>query len=132
MNSELPALVAQVAELSARISEVSKRLRQDSTILFELQQELSRALQSTWLVCGESLPAAPPPGVDGPRMLRLADVVNKVGLSRSSIWKMVREQRFPQPRRLAIRAVRWVDCEIDEWLRSRKSAIERISPQQRR
>ena len=106
MRNEPRVPMARVAELQGRVSQVSERLRHDTLRLLELQQELSQALESAWAALGEPAPALAPPHVEGPRMLRLAEVTKKVGLSRSSIWRMVQEQRFPQPRQLATRAVR--------------------------
>jgi prophage regulatory protein len=52
-------------------------------------------------------------------MLRLSDVQRRVGLGRSSIWRMVKEARFPAPRRLSTRAIGWLGSEIDDWLKAR-------------
>jgi prophage regulatory protein len=122
MNRELSGILASVADLTGRVSEVSKRLRQDTLLLLELQQELSRRLERAWKAAGDPEPAGPPPLPNGPRMLRLADVVKKVGLSRASIYKMISASCFPQPRRLGPNSVRWVDVEVDEWLRARELA----------
>ena len=52
--------------------------------------------------------------------LRLADVMTRVGLSRSAIWRMAKDGDFPRPRRLSTRAVAWDATEIETWLRQRK------------
>jgi prophage regulatory protein len=53
--------------------------------------------------------------------LRLSAVIMRVGLSRSAIWRMVKEDNFPRPRRLSTRAVGWDANEIETWLGQRKS-----------
>ena len=55
-----------------------------------------------------------------PRILRLPEVTARVGLGRSSVWRMVQNSEFPQPIRLSKRAVGWLDQEVDSWLNSRK------------
>jgi prophage regulatory protein len=56
-----------------------------------------------------------------PRMLRILEASTRVGLGRSSIWKMVKEGHFPAPRRLSRRSVGWLELDIEQWLRSRRS-----------
>ena len=50
-------------------------------------------------------------------LLRLADVRNLVGVSRSTIYKRVPEGSFPRPIRISARSVRWRLEEIEEWIR---------------
>ena len=53
------------------------------------------------------------------RFLRLPEVLERTGLSRSTIYVRLAEGRFPQPVRLGGRAVGWIEAEIDEWIRER-------------
>ena len=53
------------------------------------------------------------------RLLRLPQVIQLVGLRRASIYKMQSEGRFPRRVKLGIRAVGWVEEEIQEWLAKR-------------
>ncbi len=55
-------------------------------------------------------------------MLRLDDVRRRVGLSRSTIWRLERSGQFVPRRRLSANAVGWPEDEIDEWLRTRGCA----------
>ncbi len=50
------------------------------------------------------------------RFLRLKEVIAVTALSRSSIYKFMNEQRFPQSLSLGDRAVAWVETEIEEWM----------------
>jgi prophage regulatory protein len=50
------------------------------------------------------------------RILRLPSVKSRTGLSRSSIYLRISENRFPKPVQLGGRAVGWVEAEIDDWL----------------
>lgn len=52
------------------------------------------------------------------RLLRLTDVANITGLSRSSIYNMIAERRFPPAVRLGHRTVRWSETSVQEWIQS--------------
>ena len=49
-------------------------------------------------------------------ILRLPAVKMRTGLSRSTIYLLVSQGRFPKPVSLGMRAVGWVEAEIQEWL----------------
>lgn len=50
------------------------------------------------------------------RTLRLPEVIQQTGLSRSSIYLRIANREFPQPISLGGRSVGWLQQEIDEWL----------------
>lgn len=52
-------------------------------------------------------------------ILRLPAVKARVGLGRSTIYLLVSEGAFPPPVRLGLRAVGWVEAEVENWLASR-------------
>ena len=53
------------------------------------------------------------------RMLRLPEVRDITGVSRSSIYKWMDEGTFPPPKKLGERAIAWDSREIAEWVDSR-------------
>jgi prophage regulatory protein len=53
------------------------------------------------------------------RLLRLAEVRDRVPYSRSTIYQLVAEGKFPKPISLGARAVAWLESEIDQWIASR-------------
>ncbi len=53
------------------------------------------------------------------KMLRLPEVMDKVGLKTSQIYAMMAEGEFPSARQITGRAVGWFEHEIDEWLLAR-------------
>lgn len=59
------------------------------------------------------------------RLLRLTDVCHLSGLSRSSIYTLQGEERFPQAVRVGIRAVRWRAGDVVAWLESRRSSARK-------
>ena len=54
-----------------------------------------------------------------PTLLRIGDVVQRVGISRSTVYRMVRQGVFPTPCRPAGAAVAlWSSTEIDSWVQA--------------
>ena len=54
-----------------------------------------------------------------PRLLTLRDVTQATALSRSAVYALMAESRFPKPIRIGSRAVRWVEQEVLEFIASR-------------
>lgn len=52
--------------------------------------------------------------------LRLPDVKAITGLSKTSLYAMIREKSFPAPVRVGPRSVAWVRSEVRQW------AVERV------
>ena len=48
----------------------------------------------------------------GKRVLRLSEVQARCGLSRSSVYRLLRNGSFPAPLKVGVRAVRWPESEI--------------------
>lgn len=53
-----------------------------------------------------------------PRLLRLPEVVDRVGLRRSAIYQRMSEGRFPKCRSLGPKCSVWVETEINAWIQS--------------
>lgn len=58
-----------------------------------------------------------------PRLLRLPEVINRVGLRRSAIYQRMSEGRFPKCHSLGPKCSVWVEAEINAWI---KSVLKRI------
>lgn len=50
------------------------------------------------------------------RFLRLPEVQERTGFSRSFIYKGVNDKTFPSPRKVGGRASVWLDSEVTEWM----------------
>ncbi len=50
------------------------------------------------------------------KLLRLRQVLELTGLSRSSIYRLIDASAFPEPIRLGPRAVAWRVVDLDAWL----------------
>jgi prophage regulatory protein len=57
-----------------------------------------------------------------PVFLRLPSVIRVTGLGRSTIYRLMAEQKFPCPVRLGPRAVAWRRSEIEAWSDARPLA----------
>lgn len=56
------------------------------------------------------------------RIIRLPEVKNKTGLSRSTIYLGMAKGIFPKAISLSERAVGWLDSDIEQWLDARIAA----------
>jgi prophage regulatory protein len=54
--------------------------------------------------------------------IRLPKVQQRVPFSKSSIYGMIANGKFPAPHRIGARAVGWLEHEVDEWVRARIEA----------
>jgi len=52
-------------------------------------------------------------------ILRRKQVEKRTGLSRSTIYLRIQEGSFPRPVNLGVRAVGWLENEIEAWLAAR-------------
>lgn len=57
--------------------------------------------------------------------LRLPEVLNRTGLSRSSVYAKISTHNFPSPIKLGPRAVGWIADEVDGWIQCRIDASRR-------
>ncbi|NJC36434.1 prophage regulatory protein [Xanthomonas arboricola] len=49
------------------------------------------------------------------RLLRLPDVLDRVGMSKSTLYSRIRDKTFPQPLHLGTSSV-WVESEVTDWI----------------
>jgi prophage regulatory protein len=52
-------------------------------------------------------------------ILRLPQVAQRTGLSRSTLYQYIKDGEFPRPVPLGLRAVGWLESEIIDWIASR-------------
>jgi len=55
-------------------------------------------------------------------LIRLPEVLQRVGLRRSSIYRWVSDGHFPAPVKLGPRVSAWVADEVEAWLQTRIEA----------
>ncbi|MFY9288399.1 MAG: AlpA family transcriptional regulator [Alphaproteobacteria bacterium] len=57
-------------------------------------------------------------------IIRLPEVISRVGLCRASIYKQMTKGSFPKPIAIGIRARGWLESEIDTWIALRVQTRE--------
>ena len=56
---------------------------------------------------------------NGPdRILRLPSVIERTGLSRSTVYRKIQARTFPKPLKISERCIGWRESEVEAWLRS--------------
>lgn len=116
--SDHPQLAVVAAKLEAVASVATQLLaivRECERTLRDLRNQPTRL---TVMAAGAS-PEAPLRLESGPRVLRIGDVTRRVGLSKSTVWKMASEGIFPRPSKLGERRVGWLASEVEAWLAGR-------------
>jgi prophage regulatory protein len=62
------------------------------------------------------------------RVVRVRDLTELLGISRSTLWRWERGGLLPPKRRLGPNVVGWYEEEVQDWLRSRPSGLG-VSPE---
>ena len=55
------------------------------------------------------------------RLLTSKQLIAETGISRSTIYRLLRKGEFPKPIRIGPRGVRWLESDIKAWLAERKA-----------
>jgi len=61
------------------------------------------------------------------RILRLPEVMQTVGLSKSAIYEKVAEGKFPRSYPLSGRAVGWLDKDVSAWIAAQVQAARKAA-----
>ena len=59
---------------------------------------------------------------DRQRIIRKPELLNMIGLSDASVWRMEKEGTFPKRLRLGGNSCGWLESEITGWLAERAAA----------
>ncbi len=60
--------------------------------------------------------------MDAPILIRLPEVLRRVGLKKSSVYDYIQRGWFPRPVPLGVRSVAWNSADIDAWITNRIAA----------
>ena len=50
------------------------------------------------------------------KLIRLDEVLDMCGISRSELYRQIADGRFPRPVKVGLRAVRWRLSEVEAWM----------------
>ena len=56
------------------------------------------------------------------KIIRTSDVCKKLNISKVTLWRWRHKGIFPQPKQYGLRAVGWLESEVDEWIDKNMSA----------
>jgi prophage regulatory protein len=54
------------------------------------------------------------------RALRIASVLNKIGISRTQLYRLIQRGQFPRQFHLSARTAVWDEAEVDAWLAAKQ------------
>jgi prophage regulatory protein len=74
------------------------------------------ARRNTKAIVQENNNAEPPP--PSLRFLSKKQVLEKIPVTAPTIWKWVREGKFPRPRALGPNKTVWIEAEVDAWMQA--------------
>ena len=60
------------------------------------------------------------------KLIRLPEVLDRVGLKKTAVYKLMAEESFPRPTKLGA-ASAWVEDEVESWIRAQMSARPAMS-----
>ncbi|UUE08739.1 AlpA family transcriptional regulator [Dickeya zeae] len=52
-------------------------------------------------------------------LIRLPEVQRRTGYSKAWLYRLISQDRFPQPVKIGSRSIAFVESEIDEWINQR-------------
>ncbi|ARL07628.1 helix-turn-helix transcriptional regulator [Burkholderia pseudomallei] len=61
----------------------------------------------------------PHPSLTANRVVRLRPLTERIGLSKSEIYRQIQAGTFPRPIPLGARAVGWLERDVEAWLAAR-------------
>ena len=61
------------------------------------------------------------------RILKLKEVLNRTGLGKTTLYALIGNGDFPQPIPLGLRAVGWLESEVDAWILEKSESRSRIT-----
>ena len=68
-------------------------------------------------------PVCPNQQPPAPRVIRIREVSRRIGLSRTTLWRLTQNGSFPAPLRLSENSIGWLEAEVDHWISTRARAI---------
>lgn len=58
------------------------------------------------------------------RLLKLDEVMRRVGLGKTMVYRLIQEGKFPRPYKISAFASRWSDREVSTWIEDVKDGFE--------
>lgn len=119
--------IAEAGMLGSTVEEVILHLTRDALHRDWLAHEAQRAPLSIppeprpAVQCQITEPLLQIPERTDKRLLRLPEVCERIGLRRSTLYRMITLHNFPVPRKLGKKTVAWLECDVNAWIDSKRS-----------
>lgn len=113
LDPEMLAIIEALAAAIVRIKahDAEKKAADERTAKIALASMKPDPAQATHHSNDERLSRQ----LSGPKLLRIADVAERLSMSRGTIYRKIKEGTFPQPKKLG-HSVRWVATDIEAWI----------------
>lgn len=59
-----------------------------------------------------------------PKILRLKSVLTKTGLTRATLYRLIKKDQFPRQIKISDRCVGWPDDLVQQWIDARVSGLK--------
>lgn len=53
------------------------------------------------------------------RLIRMHQVLERIGLGKAWVYKLIAQRKFPQPIKIGSRSIAFLESEIDDWIDQR-------------
>lgn len=116
IRTRLRAAEQAASEVVLAVESLRAALRQALAAVDNVPRERPTVSAPTAPPRPKSLPHA----TEAPRFLRFKEVAQMCGLSRTTIWRMQRDGKFPARRRISTNAVRWLAEDVENWINTRE------------
>ncbi|WP_436357922.1 helix-turn-helix transcriptional regulator [Brevundimonas sp. CEF1] len=54
------------------------------------------------------------------RLIRISEVLTRVGVARSTLYRWIQEGFFPRQSRISHRVAVWLEADVEEWILSKR------------
>lgn len=61
------------------------------------------------------------------RLIRLHEVLNKTGVSKTHLYRLMNNNEFPQSVSLGLRSVSWVESEVNQWIEQKINKRDEVA-----
>lgn len=62
-----------------------------------------------------------------PQYLRLSELRQRLGIARSTVYKLIKEEGFPQPFKITRRVSAWNEDEVQDYLMQQRSCSSTVA-----
>lgn len=107
-------LIAEMDQIANEADRLAQRLR----VLVETAHAITRA-RAAESAAAQSAAAQSAAARKVGQLITVRDLVGRLGISRHTVWRMVRDKRLPRPVQITSTRIAWREAEILAWMAAR-------------